>query len=174
MVVEQDWQKHFEEAYPEWKDASQVEALPLFEPGTAPRRSFIPWDEPEYLPKRDTIKVYAATDMASTRPVQVELEYWFSYEAGAIIKNYCRTADIRFRLLMIYGKGDTPDPEQIVALTGRGNKQLTKMERYFRGSLRHAMREAILVKLDAKPHEVKGLDSVIKFHTTVNCEADRG
>ena len=170
MVIEKDWEAHFAE-FDDWKPASEVEPMPLFDPGSAPARPFVIWDDPEYLPRRDTIKIYVASDLASTRPVQIELEYWFSYEAGKIISRYTKTPCVRFRLLMIYGKGDTPDPETITPMSGRG-KQLTKIERHFKTTLRHAMTDAILEKLGATPEEVMGLSSVIRRHTTVNMDED--
>ncbi len=173
MVIEKDWEAQFDEVFPEWKDASEVETLPLYEPGTAPRRSFIHWDDKEYLPRRDTIKIWVSKDLASTQPVEMELEYWFAYEAGKIITRYHKTPDVRFRLLMIYGKGDTPDPEQIIPMSGRDHTMM-KIEDYFRKAFRHAMREAILKKLGATPNEVMGLDKIIQTHTTVTKESDRG
>lgn len=172
MVIEKDWQAHFAE-FNDWKDASEVEPMPLFEPGTAPSRPFVHWDDPDYLPRRDTFTIWIASDMASKRPVQKELEYWFSYEAGPIITRYNKTPDIRFRLLMIYGKGDTPDPEQIIPMSGR-SRQLTGIERYFKTALRFAMKEAILEKLGATPNEIMGLDKIIQTHTTVTKDSDRG
>ncbi len=171
MVIEKDWKAHFQEAFPEWKE--DITPRELWEPGTAPRRSFIPWDEAEYRPRRDTITVYVASDMASTRPVQAELALWFTYEAGPIITKYNKNPDVRFRLLMIYGKDDSPDPEQIVPMAGR-DRQMTTIETYYRRTLRFAIREAILTKLDATANEVMGLDVVIRRHTTVTCERDRG
>ena len=145
---------------------------PLFIDDPQPPVVTTTWDSQGAFARRANITIYVASDMASLEPVQQKIDFYFSYisrEDSPVGFNRMNKAK-RFKLVMIYGKDGSPNPEDITPdLRGPGPAALNK---YYRMRLRQTIRQAIVTKLEAKPEEIHLLEDTVNFHT-MNVKASK-
>jgi hypothetical protein len=139
-------------------------AQPLFDSDESPDPRPTTWDFEGAFPRRDYIELWFASDLVSHTPVQKKFEFWFSYIAKEDHSGmFSKLPGRRFKLIGIYGKGDSPNPEEITPNTA--NKTIHHINNYYRRAFRACLREAIADKLGATFKEISQLNDVVNRHT---------